>query len=195
MADRRDLVTGRALRLSAGGEVYDLRVAGPDAEGRIAVTGIVHAPGGEPTPLEPFEAAVAADGRGLVLRDGSGRTWRCAVAGEAGAVWVAIRGRSVRLEREPPGRAGRPAAHHAADDEVRAPMTGVLVDVRASAGGRVARDEVVAVMEAMKMEYRLLAPRDGTVAEVKGARGDRLEVGALVLRLEPAPAEGDGAPP
>jgi 3-methylcrotonyl-CoA carboxylase alpha subunit len=76
-------------------------------------------------------------------------------------------------------------ARHVAEDEVRAPMTGLLVDVSAAPGSRVARDEVVAVMEAMKMEYRLLAPREGTVAEVKAARGDRLEVGALVVRLQP----------
>jgi 3-methylcrotonyl-CoA carboxylase alpha subunit len=73
-------------------------------------------------------------------------------------------------------------------------MTGLLVDVRTSTGVRVARDDVLAVMEAMKMEYRLVAPRDGIVAEVKGAAGDRVEVGTLVVRLQPAPAADPDAP-
>ena len=179
-------MTTRSLTLSGAGEVYELRITGPDAGGRIVVSGSVQPRAGEPHPLPPFSATVAADGDVVVLRDGEGSTWRCALAAEPGAVWVSLRGRSVRLERERPGGRGPSQARHAADDEVRAPMTGLLVDVSAAPGARVGRDEVVAVMEAMKMEYRLLAPREGTVAEVRAVRGDRLEVGAVVVRLEPA---------
>lgn len=186
-------MTSRSVVLSTARETYELRVSRPDGEGRITLSGTVRAAGGEPRPLPAFRAGVAADGRVLVLRDDAGRTWRCVVADESGAIWVAVRGRAVRLERVKPGRGG-PAAHQAAADEVRAPMTGLLVDVRTSTGVRVARDDVLAVMEAMKMEYRLVAPRDGIVAEVKGAAGDRVEVGTLVVRLQPAPAADPDAP-
>jgi 3-methylcrotonyl-CoA carboxylase alpha subunit len=42
----------------------------------------------------------------------------------------------------------------------------------------------VAVMEAMKMEHSLTAPRDGVVAEVAAA-GTQVIEGAAVVRLEP----------
>jgi biotin carboxyl carrier protein len=69
-------------------------------------------------------------------------------------------------------------------DEVRAPMTGVLVEVRAAPGDHVRRDQVLAVLEAMKMEYRLVSPRDGEVAAVPLGAGDRTEIGSVVVRLK-----------
>ena len=50
----------------------------------------------------------------------------------------------------------------------------------------VAAGDVLAVMEAMKMEHSLTAPRDGTIAEVAVDAGDQVEEGALLITLEPA---------
>ena len=44
---------------------------------------------------------------------------------------------------------------------------------------------VLAVMEAMKMEHSLTAPRDGTVAEITVRAGEQVEEGALLITLEP----------
>jgi len=48
----------------------------------------------------------------------------------------------------------------------------------------VAAGAVLAVMEAMKMELTLAAPRDGVVAEVAVAAGAHVAQGALLVRLE-----------
>jgi len=65
-----------------------------------------------------------------------------------------------------------------------APMPGKLIAFLAQAGDTVTRGQPLAVMEAMKMEHTISAPRDGTVAELLFAVGDQVGDGAELLRLE-----------
>jgi 3-methylcrotonyl-CoA carboxylase alpha subunit len=57
-------------------------------------------------------------------------------------------------------------------------------------GDRVERGQPMMVVEAMKMEHTIAAPRDGAVAAVHYAPGDLVEEGAELIAL----AEPDGAP-
>ncbi|MDP5054799.1 MAG: ATP-grasp domain-containing protein [Congregibacter sp.] len=69
---------------------------------------------------------------------------------------------------------------------VFAPMHGNLLALRVAVGSSVARGDELAVMEAMKMEHRLLAQVDGIVTAVYGVQGEQIAAGALVLEIEPA---------
>ena len=51
-------------------------------------------------------------------------------------------------------------------------------------GQAVARGERLVVLEAMKMEQALLAPFDGTVAELRASEGAQVAEGALLARIE-----------
>ncbi len=51
-------------------------------------------------------------------------------------------------------------------------------------GPAVAAGDRLAVLEAMKMEHTLTAPRDGVIAEVLVAAGAQVEAGAALIRLE-----------
>jgi 3-methylcrotonyl-CoA carboxylase alpha subunit len=62
-------------------------------------------------------------------------------------------------------------------------MPGKVISLLASAGQTVKKGQAVAVMEAMKMEHTLYAPRDGTVAEVLYAVGDQVMEGGALMRL------------
>jgi 3-methylcrotonyl-CoA carboxylase alpha subunit len=73
-----------------------------------------------------------------------------------------------------------------AEDAARAPMNGKVIAVLVAPGQAVKLGTRVAVMEAMKMEHSLTAPRDGTVAEI-AAVGAQVVEGDAVVRLEPAP--------
>ena len=64
-----------------------------------------------------------------------------------------------------------------------APMPGRVSLVAVEAGGDVAKGDTLAVLEAMKMEHRLIAARDGVVAEVLAREGDQVEAGAALVRL------------
>jgi 3-methylcrotonyl-CoA carboxylase alpha subunit len=72
------------------------------------------------------------------------------------------------------------------EDAVKAPMNGKVIAVLVAPGEAVKLGARVAVMEAMKMEHSLTAPRDGTVADV-AAVGAQVVGGDAVVRLEPAP--------
>ncbi|MEQ8257172.1 MAG: acetyl-CoA carboxylase biotin carboxyl carrier protein subunit, partial [Roseovarius confluentis] len=64
------------------------------------------------------------------------------------------------------------------------PMPGMVKAVFPEAGREVAKGDRLAVVEAMKMEHSLLAPRDGVVAEVLADAGTQVEAGAALIRLE-----------
>ncbi|MEX0646093.1 MAG: biotin/lipoyl-containing protein, partial [Parvularculaceae bacterium] len=83
------------------------------------------------------------------------------------------------------------AASGAAGDEVRAPMAGVVTGVAVKAGEAVKRGQTLATIEAMKMEHRLSAPRDGVVDAVSVVAGAQVAIRALLVSLEPG-ASGKG---
>ncbi len=66
---------------------------------------------------------------------------------------------------------------------IEAPMPGLLKALFAKAGQEVQAGDRLAVLEAMKMEHALLAPRDGVVAEVLASEGAQVEAGAALVRL------------
>ena len=64
-----------------------------------------------------------------------------------------------------------------------APMPGKVIAFFVKPGDAVIQGQALAVMEAMKMEHTLHAPRDGVVAELLYAVGDQVAEGAELLRL------------
>ncbi|MGE0316003.1 MAG: acetyl-CoA carboxylase biotin carboxylase subunit [Lautropia sp.] len=64
------------------------------------------------------------------------------------------------------------------------PMPGLLVGLFAEPGEKVSAGQKLAVIEAMKMENTLVAPRDGVVAEVAAKVGDSLAVDQVIVRFE-----------
>ncbi|MEQ9314215.1 MAG: acetyl/propionyl/methylcrotonyl-CoA carboxylase subunit alpha [Henriciella sp.] len=74
----------------------------------------------------------------------------------------------------------------AGGDRVAAPMPGKLIDLRVKAGETVTKDQVVAVMEAMKMEHSLKAPRDGVVKATGADVGEQVGEGTMLIELEDA---------
>ncbi len=128
-----------------------------------------------------FEADVSHEGLWFDVRSG-GRATRCAVARGRRGLWVSCEGRSWLLEEERPETAakGAPSA-----DELRAPMTGRVVQVVVVPGSTVSEGDLLLTIEAMKMEFRLVAPEDGVIAEVRCEAGARVELGELLVVLEP----------
>lgn len=75
------------------------------------------------------------------------------------------------------------AAHDHGGDALRAPINGRVVKVFVGAGATVARGDRIAVIEAMKMEHVLHAPRDGRIGQLAVKEGDQVRAGALVAAL------------
>lgn len=75
------------------------------------------------------------------------------------------------------------AAPLAAGEAVTAPLPGTVVAVKVSAGQSVRSGEILAVIEAMKMENEVLAPKDGLVAQVVASQGSTVKTGDPLVIL------------
>ena len=79
-------------------------------------------------------------------------------------------------------KAAAPAAS-AGSVKVTAGAAGKVFKVEASVGQAVKAGDPVIILEAMKMEIPVVAPKDGTVASINVAVGDAIEAGALLATL------------
>ena len=77
-------------------------------------------------------------------------------------------------------------------DQVVAPMPGSVRRLFVKPSATVVKGEALAVLEAMKMEHTLRAPRDGQVSEVLVEENDQVEMGAILIALGAA-VESDAA--
>ena len=64
---------------------------------------------------------------------------------------------------------------------VSAPIPGVISDIKVKVGESVRAGQVVATMEAMKMENNLTTPVAGTVREIRVAKGAEVATGDVVM--------------
>ena len=116
---------------------------------------------------------------------------------EHGQLWLDVRslhGETRRYGPLPPerpegrtpgaGRARSPSAD--TGDTLHARTAGQVARVHVASGDVVTAGALLLVMELMKMEVELRAPRDGRVAEVHVAAGDVVARAALLVRFVPA---------
>ena len=80
--------------------------------------------------------------------------------------------------------AAAPAAAPAvtgAGEAVTALMPGNILKVNVNAGDKVKEGQVLVVLEAMKMENEIMAPKDGTVTQVVVSKGSTVDTGAPLV--------------
>ncbi len=71
-----------------------------------------------------------------------------------------------------------------AGNSIVAPMPGLVKVVSVQSGSNVSKGDPVIVLEAMKMEHTLTAPRDGKLSEVLVAVGDQVTEGTLLIAMD-----------
>jgi len=67
---------------------------------------------------------------------------------------------------------------------VMAPMVGKVWEIQCKVGDKVQEEDVLIVLEAMKMEIPVVAPSAGVVKEIKVAPGDTVEVDMVLIEME-----------
>ena len=114
---------------------------------------------------------ISLDGRSFkarAVRDGS--HWHVFYNGD-------YRRLALREELQAPQDAG-------AGGSLAAPMPGKVIQVMVEAGARVKKGEPLLILEAMKMEHTITAPKDGVVKLINFAAGEQVLEGAELIALE-----------
>ncbi len=121
---------------------------------------------------------------GHVLRV-RGRAQELRLAVGPDATFVHLNGQTYAIGRVDPAERLAGNDGGAADDRIVAPMPGVVVSVNAKPGDQVKEGQPLLVIESMKLETSLIAPRDGVVAEIPFAAGDSFGLKATLAQLAP----------
>lgn len=135
----------------------------------------------EPPDSGPLEIVPLGSGR-FALVTAAGRRLAYA-ARSGGGTWVFLDG-AVHLVQ--PAGAVRGRRQSRSDDEaaLAAPMPATVVAVNVAIGQQVARGDVLVMLEAMKMELAIKAPRAGVVRAVACRAGELVAAGVPLIELE-----------
>jgi biotin carboxyl carrier protein len=82
-----------------------------------------------------------------------------------------------------PAPSPKPSAPVSGGVAVEAPMPGTILSIAVKVGDQVKKDQVVLVLEAMKMENEIVSPVDGTVIAINVAKGDAVNPGQNLVQI------------
>lgn len=83
-----------------------------------------------------------------------------------------------------PGSAFRKGSDSGAGSTVRSPMVGKIIKVLVQEGQNVSKGQELLVVEAMKMENKIVAPSAGVVADLKAVVGEQTAIGDRFCRIK-----------
>ena len=132
-------------------------------------------------PLEP----------GVLLLTAGGRSFLVYIAGENGRWALHVDGQTLEYEVEQAG-ARQPARTGQASEELGAPMPGAVTQVLVREGDAVSAGQPLVIVEAMKMEHVVRAPRAGIIKTLHVQPGAQVESGAIVAEIGPPPPPPPG---
>ncbi|WP_283136983.1 acetyl/propionyl/methylcrotonyl-CoA carboxylase subunit alpha [Rhizohabitans arisaemae] len=134
---------------------------------------------------EPVAASLTADsaGRLKLVYAGVGHTYAWAKDGDV--VWLGREGDTWVLKETERLDAARHRDGSGGDGVVRSPMPGTVLVVKAAVGDAVTAGQALIVVEAMKMEHTVSAPVDGKVTELPVRVGQRVDMDAILMVVEP----------
>jgi geranyl-CoA carboxylase alpha subunit len=129
---------------------------------------------------ETFEAALLDEIDGEISWSLNGVNRRDHAIGVNGTLFIAIDDQIAELSE--PDYFSTDAAND--PSKITAPVSGAVAAINVTVGDTVSSGDVLAVMEAMKMEMRLSAEADGVVAAIHASAGSQAAGGTVLIELE-----------
>ena len=160
----------RQVAFRHGDDILTLEIEGEEFRFPDGQTRTVRAP-----PPAPPRIGAEIDGRAV----------SAVAVCDDGAALVFMPDRTWRLRLFDPVAEAESGAREVAAGIPLAPMPGVVVAVSVASGDRVAKNQPLLVIEAMKVEHTVRAPSAGTVDAVHYAVGDRVDEGAELAAFTP----------
>lgn len=112
------------------------------------------------------------------------KTYKIKVNGKVYMVEVEeVTGSEAAVSAPPADQSAPAPAAGAGDVRIEAPMQGLILSVKTPVGTAVRKGQVLAILEAMKLENEIVAPVDGTVVSVDVRDGQAVDSGVLLLTL------------
>lgn len=160
-----------------------------------AVTTVLLECGGREREVRLEEGAAFLDGRRVEFRAArregrlaaieiSGTVFPLRVARQGERIFVGCAGSAFEIRRiaagASPRRGAGPGDTHAG---LVAPMPGRIRRALVGRGDPVRKGQVVLILEAMKMEHAIRAPRDGVVTSLEHGDGDLVEAGTVLAEI------------
>jgi len=106
----------------------------------------------------------------------------------AGPVYLAPHGQPTTLQPVTPGVSGtnQPVADRNVDETkvCRSPVAGVVVKLNVRIGQALQINDLMMVLEAMKMETNITAPVAGKIKKINAAQGDGVQVNQVLVEFE-----------
>jgi 3-methylcrotonyl-CoA carboxylase alpha subunit len=127
------------------------------------------------------EAKSGENGRLDLVIDG--RRLQCHALVEREGVALALDGRRFDVRRPDPRRQTGRGENAGGAGQLRAAMPGRVIAVNGSPGDAVKAGDTIVLLEAMKMELRLVAPFDGVIARLGCSAGQVVERGQLLVEV------------
>jgi len=147
-----------------------------DGDGAVTTTSISL----EGEEIEAERLTVRPDGKpGRVSVEEAGGARIAHVARSGDSWWVHIDGRAHEVRFHEKGSQG-PASD---GGSLAAPMPGTILDLLVEQGQRVRQGQALLVLEAMKMEHRISAPKSGEITKLHFRKGDRVEMGSVLIEI------------
>jgi biotin carboxyl carrier protein len=126
------------------------------------------------------EALEVGEGELIFLLDG--RRIHVHHAAQNSRRWLAVGGWDYAIEKPVSGRRGATGSN--GGNLITAPMPGQVREVLVAQGDSVEKGQKLMLLEAMKMEIRILAPRAGTVASLKVRAGQQVDKDDVLAEVE-----------
>jgi len=143
------------------------------------------------TPEKGGYNAKLGDKTHFVIAKHEGNNWSLVIDGHRQSLtviqqneltwWIHADGQSYRLDWQDPLPVPQKDAN--VEGSLRAPMPGQVIKVQVEGGQHVKQGDVLMILEAMKMEHRIIAPYDGVVSAIRYKVGQAVQADAILLEL------------